>query len=679
MTVGLIPRNDVLEHAKDYTSFFYETSQHAPARYGVTAGNFDGAGISHGIIQFNFKSGTVQPLFNHLIDNFPSIVLTAFNNVQADYDTFVDTVKNKTTTDQIAWGNSITLSTNKHKVIEPWATYFTQLGLTSQSIAKQDELCGPYLANAESWKSKYGLWSRRAFGLTFDIAVQAGGISTTTDTNIQNDINALDKTAYTKNDYETEKMRIIANRCADAVSITWREDFRTRKLAIANGNGTVNGTYVDTVPYDLILEPAFDYDVEYGPFPAIRWVRDWANGNTVNPNNYWKELKVITTDGTNLALGKSVTSNAQLVTPANITDNNTATSSYETSNSGPKYVLLDLGASYTNIDRIEVYHYFNDGRTFYGTKTEVSTNGTDWVTLRDSAVSGTYVESSAGLILKSNTYPVNATPAPSLPTFPSFRWVRDWLNGNTVNPNNYWNEIKVMVGTNNIALGILPTSNGTLYNAVRITDGVTTNYAYETAQSGPKYVQIDLGAVHNDVDTIQVIHYYQDGRTHYGTKTEISEDGVTWFSIRDSLYQGTYQETSDGMIFVPSDLPTNFHNPRVGIMELVLPKLSTNPNFQKTNLTFRFDSDVTEYTVRCTGNSPTTGIDCQSGSMDVQTQASKYTVAQASALSVLDFTIIPAYTDIIAEIDYTELFAEGVNRINIYGKNLNGDWTPYTP
>jgi len=676
LTVGLIPRNDVLEHAKDYTSFFYETSQHAPARYGVTAGNFDGAGISHGIIQFNFKSGTVQPLFNHLIDNFPSVVLTAFNNVQADYNTFVDIVKNKTTTEQIAWGDSITLSTNKHKLILPWSTYFSQLGVTSQSIAKQDELCGPYLANAESWKTKYGLWSRRAFGLTFDIAVQAGGISTTTDTNIKNDINALDKTAYSKNDYETQKMIIIANRCADAVSVTWREDFRTRKLAIANGSGTVNGTFVDTVPYDLILEPAFDYDMDYGPFPAIRFIRDYLDGSTTNDYNYWNEIKVVTIDGVNLALNKPVSTNASLTNAINITDGNASTYAYESTMTGPKYVQIDLGQTYTNINQIEIYHYYLDARVFSGTKTEVSTDGTQWVTLRDSTVDGTYTESSAGLILKSNTYPVDATPAPSLPTFPNFRYIRDWLHGNTVNPSQYWNEIKVMSGSTNLALGKPVTSNATITNGVNITDGTNTSYGYSTSTNAT-YVQIDLGAIHSDVDTINVIHYYLDGRTFYGTKTEISEDGTTWFSIRDSAYQGTYQETSSGMTFVPSDLPTNIHNPRVAVMELVLPKLSTIPNFQKTNLTFRFDSDVTEYTVRCTGNSPTTGIDCQSGSMDVGTQASKYTVADASALSILDFTTIPAYTDITAEIDYTELFAEGVNRINIYGKNSEGDWTSY--
>jgi hypothetical protein len=40
---------------------------------------------------------------------------------------------------------------------------------------------------------------------------------------------------------------IVANAVADAAQPTWREDVRTRKLAIANGKGTVHG-------HDYVLE-----------------------------------------------------------------------------------------------------------------------------------------------------------------------------------------------------------------------------------------------------------------------------------------------------------------------------------------------------------------------------------------------------------------------------------------
>lgn len=40
--------------------------------------------------------------------------------------------------------------------------------------------------------------------------------------------------------------------------------------------------------------------------------------------------------------------------------------------------------------------------------------------------------------------------------------------------------------------------------------------------------------------------------------------------------------------------------------------------------------------------------------------------------------VFSAGTELIAEIDWTELQQEGQNRINIYGKGLDGQWTPYS-
>lgn len=136
------------------------------------------------------------------------------------------------------------------------------------------------------------------------------------------------------------------------------------------------------------------------------------------------------------------------------------------------------------------------------------------------------------------------------------RYIRDYLNGSTANLNNYWNEIKAMSGTVNRAAGKLPTiSSGTLTNAVNVTDGNNTTYGYEASGNGvAKYVQIDLGAVYSDIDNIQVIHYYLDGRTHHATKTQISEDGVTWTTLFDSAVSGEYVETSAGKTYTQTNV-----------------------------------------------------------------------------------------------------------------------------
>ena len=133
----------------------------------------------------------------------------------------------------------------------------------------------------------------------------------------------------------------------------------------------------------------------------------------------------------NIALGKPVTSDqtlTQQVAGFDITDNDTNTANYVNGGIGPTYVQVDLGEA-TMISGVTVWHYYSDGRIYNGTKVEVSIDGETWITVFDSAVSGTYAESSSG---KSHIFqPILA------------RYVRDWLNGSNKNTGNHWVEIKI--------------------------------------------------------------------------------------------------------------------------------------------------------------------------------------------------------------------------------------------
>jgi len=61
---------------------------------------------------------------------------------------------------------------------------------------------------------------------------------------IQQDTAALPG-GMTPDQMEEAKLRIIANRRADAAKAEWREDVRKRKLTIAEGRGTVHGRFYD--------------------------------------------------------------------------------------------------------------------------------------------------------------------------------------------------------------------------------------------------------------------------------------------------------------------------------------------------------------------------------------------------------------------------------------------------
>lgn len=105
--------------------------------------------------------------------------------------------------------------------------------------------------------------------------------------------------------------------------------------------------------------------------------------------------------------------------------------------------------------------------------------------------------------------------------------------------------------------------------------------------------------------------------------------------------------------------------------------LSDEEGFDRTYVRFTFDQDVIAYSVRCMGTSHNTGKYVEDYDKYVATQSDRYTVLQAKDLSVKDFRAIPATTIISAELDYTELYQEGINTINVYGQNEEGTWSSY--
>lgn len=141
-------------------------------------------------------------------------------------------------------------------------------------------------------------------------------------------------------------------------------------------------------------------------------------------------------------------------------------------------------------------------------------------------------------------YPFDGTIKKYFPI--NIRYVRDWLNGNSVNTYNHWNEIKVLDYNGvNRASGIIATSNASFANAIVYTDGTVDGSYAGNSTNVLAYAQLDLGA-HYPIKEITTWHYYPDGRTYNDTKIEVSEDGIIWYSIFDSAIEGTYQETING-------------------------------------------------------------------------------------------------------------------------------------
>lgn len=139
------------------------------------------------------------------------------------------------------------------------------------------------------------------------------------------------------------------------------------------------------------------------------------------------------------------------------------------------------------------------------------------------------------------------------------RYIRDWLCGNSVDSENRWVDIQVIVndtnlasGELNIAKGLTPTSDISVQDISNYTDDNLETYV-SSSESGWHYIQLDLGEENIfDNGTIMVWHYYTDNR-QYQHKLEISSDGDNWFVLYDSEKNGMYHETSDGQTYYIRD------------------------------------------------------------------------------------------------------------------------------
>ena len=136
---------------------------------------------------------------------------------------------------------------------------------------------------------------------------------------------------------------------------------------------------------------------------GTRYLRLTSNKNTNNSGNHLAELEVY--DGnTNIMSNITLNENNCYVdtTLSNITNpgftvyreryNDGNKSTFSGTGDGLSVFIFDLGAIH-NVDRVKIWRYYRDGRTYHDTKIELSKDGVHWHTISDGI---DYVETSAG-------------------------------------------------------------------------------------------------------------------------------------------------------------------------------------------------------------------------------------------------------------------------------------------
>lgn len=148
-------------------------------------------------------------------------------------------------------------------------------------------------------------------------------------------------------------------------------------------------------------------------------------------------------------------------------------------------------------------------------------------------------------------------------SFSKIRYVRDWLNGNSIDNTNYWLNCEISGGNVNYASGITPkgyngldslatveVTNPSYYTDNSFIDSEERDLTRYTSISSNDWccLQLDLGDI-KSVDYIRIWHYYADER-EYNHKLQISQDGSNWQTLYDSEVQGRYTESNSGKTYI---------------------------------------------------------------------------------------------------------------------------------
>jgi hypothetical protein len=207
--------------------------------FGLLQGNFDGAGLTWGIIGFTLKSKEIQALLTDTESVAPGTLARVLGPLLPTWQRVVQLPL----AEQITWADGISSGPSKTRVPPEWKDAFARLG--DEPIVKRLQMQRAYdkyfvPCARSAWT--LGLRSELGVELAFDVHVQNGSFKTSAF--------AL-AAALPAGMPEIERRRRLANAVADSANPRWIEDVRERKLALANGQGSVHGRFYNLSSWGL--------------------------------------------------------------------------------------------------------------------------------------------------------------------------------------------------------------------------------------------------------------------------------------------------------------------------------------------------------------------------------------------------------------------------------------------
>ncbi len=193
--------------------------------FGLLQGNFDGAGLTWGVIGFTLSNGEIQILLREVEAASPGTLDRVLGALAPVWRAKMALPLSQ----QVAWADSISLGASKTELPSEWKIAFARLG--DEPAVKRMQLQRAYDAYffpAAATARRLRLTSELGVALCFDCHVQNG----------RSRGQAVAELSPLAGRIAEAEMRVqLANRVADLSADRWRADVRGRKTTIASGGG----------------------------------------------------------------------------------------------------------------------------------------------------------------------------------------------------------------------------------------------------------------------------------------------------------------------------------------------------------------------------------------------------------------------------------------------------------
>ncbi|MEH2622718.1 peptidoglycan hydrolase-like protein with peptidoglycan-binding domain [Bradyrhizobium sp. AZCC 1719] len=196
-------------------------------------GNFDGAGITFGLIGFTLVNGEIRRLLSTIETLRPGSVATTFGALHSELMSVLALSK----AEQQRWADGISLGSAKMEVAKPWRDAFQRIGqLPEARRAQMERAYSVYWKAAQQHITDFMAGKPVVdldAGLWFDVAVQ----------------NSLDQEERSGLERIGSSARVggalreaFATTIAEGSAPRWRKDVLARKMTYAVGQGTVHSS-----------------------------------------------------------------------------------------------------------------------------------------------------------------------------------------------------------------------------------------------------------------------------------------------------------------------------------------------------------------------------------------------------------------------------------------------------